>query len=80
MSTTVVFKMIKTILSNLPRYAEENGDFYTVSRQELTTILCKEKKVAYEIAINTIELIENVFDTFAILEQSYLEKGEWCFV
>jgi 8-oxo-dGTP pyrophosphatase MutT (NUDIX family) len=72
--------MIKTILSNLPRYAEENGDFYSVSRQELTNILCLEKKVAPEIAMNTIQLIENVFDTLAILDQSYLEKDEWCFV
>jgi 8-oxo-dGTP pyrophosphatase MutT (NUDIX family) len=72
--------MIKTLLSNLPRYAEENGDFYSVSRQELTDILCSEKNVTSEAAVNTIELIENVFDTFSILDPSFLQDGQWCFV
>ncbi len=72
--------MIKTLLNQIPRYAEENGDFYSASRQELTKALCSEKNVSEEVAQNTIDLIENLLDTLAVLNPDDLKKGEWCFI
>jgi hypothetical protein len=71
---------IKTLLNHIPKYAEEEGDFYSVSREELTNALCLKKEVSREIAKNTIELIENLLDTLTVLNPVYLQKGEWCFV
>ena len=71
---------IKTLLNHIPRYAEEEGDFYSVSREELTDVLCSKNGVSREVAENTIESIENLLDTLAVLNPDYLQKGEWCFV
>ena len=51
--------IIKTLLNQIPRYAEEEGDFYSVSRKELTDVLCLSNDVSREVAENTISLIEN---------------------
>ncbi len=72
--------MIKTLLNHIPRYAEEEGDFYSISREKLTETLCSENEVSREVAKNTIDLIENLLDTLAVLNPVYLQKSEWCFV
>ncbi|MDD1616564.1 MAG: NUDIX hydrolase [Methylococcaceae bacterium] len=71
--------LIKTLLDYIPRYAEEEGDFYSVAREELINALCSEK-VNYDVAENTVNLIENLLDTLAVLNSDYLQKGEWCFI
>jgi 8-oxo-dGTP pyrophosphatase MutT (NUDIX family) len=71
---------IKTLLNHIPRYAEEEGDFYSVSREELIDVLCLKNEVSREVAENTIGLVENLLDTLAVLNSTYLQKGEWCFV
>ena len=72
--------IIKTLLNQIPRYAEEEGDFYSVSRKELTDVLCSSNDVSREVAENIIDLIENLLDTLAVLNSDYLQKGEWCFI
>jgi 8-oxo-dGTP pyrophosphatase MutT (NUDIX family) len=72
--------IIKTLLNQIPRYAEEEGDFYSVSRKELTDVLCSSNNVSREVAENAISLIENLLDTLAVLNTDSLQKGEWCFV
>jgi 8-oxo-dGTP pyrophosphatase MutT (NUDIX family) len=72
--------MIKTLLNHIPRYAEEEGDFYSVSREELTDALCSKNEISREVAENTIGLIEDLLDTLAVLNSDYLQKGEWSFV
>jgi len=71
--------IIQTLIPQLPRYAEEEGDFYAVPRTELVNALCQQSfdRAAAE---NTIGLIETLLDTLAVLHSDYLQKGEWCFV
>ncbi|MDO9104001.1 MAG: NUDIX hydrolase [Methylovulum sp.] len=72
--------LIKTLLQNLPRYAEEEGDFYSVPREALIDALYHQHPLDRAVAENTVALIENLLDTLAVLNTTYLQKGEWCFV
>jgi 8-oxo-dGTP pyrophosphatase MutT (NUDIX family) len=72
--------LIRSLISQLPRFAEEEGDFYSVSRQALVKVLCQQHQVDRAIAENTINIIEILLDTLAVLNTAYLQKGEWCFV
>ncbi len=72
--------LIKTLLQKLPRYAEEEGDFYSVPREALISALCRQHQLEPAIAENTINLIETLLDTLAVLNTAYLQKGEWCFI
>ena len=72
--------LIEIILQNLPRYAEEEGDFYSVPREELIGVICLQGHLDLAIAENTISLTEALLDTLALLNTTYLQKGEWCFV
>lgn len=72
--------LIKTLLQNLPRYAEEEGDFYSVPRENLINALCHQHQLERAIAKNTINLIETLLDTLSVLNTAYLQKGEWSFI
>ena len=72
--------LIKTLLQNLPRYAEEEGDSYCVPREDLINALCHQHQLEPAIAENTINLIETLLDTLAVLDTAYLQKGKWCFI
>ncbi len=73
-------ELIKSLIPQLPRYAEEEGDFYSVPREALINMLCQQHAIDYSLAENTIALIETLLDTFAVLSADYLQKGEWCFI
>jgi len=70
---------IKTLLSQLPRYAEEEGDFYSVPRTVLIEALCQQH-TERTVAETTVSLLESVLDMLAVLDRTYLQNGEWCFV
>lgn len=72
--------LIKTLIPNLPRYAEEEGDFYSVPRVDLINLLSQQHQIEKAIAANTIAFVENLLDTLSVLNPDYLQKGEWCFV
>ncbi len=72
--------LIKILLDNIPRYAEEEGDFYSVSRELLINALCTQQGIDYAVAENTLGLLENLLNSLAVLHTDYLAKGEWCFV
>ncbi len=72
--------LIRSLLSHLPRFAEEEGDFYSVPREALINELCQQHQLDRAIAENTIALLETLLDTLAVLNSDYLQKGEWCFV
>jgi 8-oxo-dGTP pyrophosphatase MutT (NUDIX family) len=72
--------LIQALISQLPRYAEEEGDFYSVPREDLINALCHQHRLEHAIAENTIALIETLLDTLAVLNTAYLQKGEWCFI
>jgi len=71
---------IQTLLPHLPRYAEEEGDFYAVPRAALVDALCQAPQVDRAVAEMAVTLVETLLDTLAVLDSEYLQKGEWCFV
>ncbi|MGZ8947584.1 MAG: NUDIX domain-containing protein, partial [Methylococcaceae bacterium] len=73
-------QLIQLLIPLLPRYAEEEGDFYSVPREELVNALCLQHQLERAIAENTIELLETLLVTLAVLNTDYLQNGEWCFV
>ncbi|WP_333874174.1 NUDIX hydrolase [Methylobacter sp.] len=72
--------LIQTLIPQLPRYAEEEGDFYSVPREALISALCRQHQLERAIAENTVYVIETLLDSLAVLNTAYLPKGEWCFV
>jgi 8-oxo-dGTP pyrophosphatase MutT (NUDIX family) len=72
--------LIKSLIPHLPRFAEEDGDFYSVPRDVLIDVLCLQHSIDRALAENTVALIETLLDTLAVLNTEYLQKGEWCFV
>ena len=74
-----VNQIIQTLIPHLPRYAEEEGDFYSVKRSELIQALINENS-SQEVTENTVAMLENLLDTLATLKPDYLQKGEWCFI
>lgn len=73
-------ELIRSLLPHLPRFAEEDGDFYGVPREELIAVLCQSQTLAPEIAENTIALLETLLDTLSVFDKTRLHNGEWCFV
>ena len=73
-------KLIQSLIPLLPRYAEEEGDFYSVSRDDLIDGLCQQHALARPLAENTVALIETLLATLAVLNTANLQNGEWCFV
>ena len=71
---------IKNIIAHLPRYAEEEGAFYSVPRELLINTLCTQQNIDYAVAENTVGLLENLLDSLAVLNAEYLTIGEWCFI
>lgn len=72
--------LIKALITAMPRFAEEEGDYYSVSRADLIATLCQTQSVAPEIAENTVSLCEALLDSLATLDPDFLRRGEWCFV
>ena len=72
--------LIQSLIPYLPRYAEEEGDFYSVSREGLINAVCQQHQLDRAIVENTIDLVENLLDTLAVLNPVYLQKDEWRFV
>ncbi len=72
-------ELVKILLPHLPRYAEEEGDFFCVPRDELISHLVH---AAYpkEQAENTVAIVENLLLTLATLNTDALQKGDWCFI
>lgn len=71
---------LKTLLEHLPRHAEEEGDFYSVSRACLIAQIQAAHAIDVAIAETTVDWCESLLDTLAVLDSDYLSRGEWCFV
>jgi len=72
--------LIKALIPLLPRFAEEEGDFYAVKRGDLIDLLCQQTGVDQAVVENTVNLCEILLDSLATLNSYYLQQGEWCFV
>ena len=72
--------LIKTLIPLLPRFAEEEGDYYAVKRTDLIMSLCQQTGIETAIAENTVNLCEILLDSLATLKRDLLKQGEWCFV
>ena len=73
-------QIIQSLFSHLPRFAEEEGDFYSVPRVVLIHALCQSQTLERAIAENTVAMLETLLDTLAVLDAAALQNGEWCFV
>jgi 8-oxo-dGTP pyrophosphatase MutT (NUDIX family) len=72
--------LIQSLIPHLPRFAEEDGDFYSIHRDELIETLCQQHELDRSVSENTVTLIEALLNTLAVLDVDYLKRGEWCFV
>jgi 8-oxo-dGTP pyrophosphatase MutT (NUDIX family) len=72
--------LIKALINVLPRFAEEEGDFYAVRRDTLIFGLSETQSVSDSVAKNTVDLCEALLDSLATLKPESLRQGEWCFV
>ncbi len=72
--------LIQSLIPHLPRFAEEDGDFYSVPREVLIDTLCLQHSTDRALAENTVVLLETLLDTLAVLNTEYLQNGDWCFV
>jgi len=70
---------IQALIPHLPRYAEEEGDFYAVPRTALVDALCQ-TQLDHTAAETVVALVESLLDTLAVLDNNHLQKGEWCWV
>ena len=71
---------IQSLIPHLPRFAEEDGDFYSIHRNELIDTLCQQHELDRSLSENTVTLIESLLNTLAVLEAEHLKRNEWCFV
>ena len=72
--------LIQSLIPHLPRFAEEDGDFYSIHRDELVDTLCQQHKLDRSVSENTVTLIESLLNTLAVLNAEHLKRNEWCFV
>ena len=72
--------LIEALIPLLPRFAEEEGDFYAVKRTDLINSLCQQAGIETAIAENTVNFCEILLDSLATLKRDLLKEGEWTFV
>ncbi|SHN92614.1 NUDIX hydrolase [Bathymodiolus heckerae thiotrophic gill symbiont] len=72
-------QLIQALLPYLPRFAEEEGNFFSVKSETLVIHLIN-AGYQKEVAENTLAMLENLLDTLATLNPEALKKGEWCFI
>ena len=66
-------ELVKTLLRHLPRYAEEEGDFFCVPRDELISHLVN-AGYPEKLAENTVAMLENLLLTLATLNTDALQR------
>ncbi len=72
--------LINALIPLLPRVSEKDGDFYAVKRDSLITLISEQCEVSLEVAENTVNLCERLLESLSVLDQYYLQQGEWCFI
>jgi len=55
-------QLIQILPPHLPRFAEEDGDFFSVKRKTLIQLLLN-ADYSQDIAENTVAMLENLLDT-----------------
>jgi len=73
-------ELMQLLIPFLPRYAEEEGDFYAVKRVDLIQVLTQQAEVELAVAENTLDFCETLLNSLATLDRYYLQQGEWCFI
>ena len=68
-------QLIQSLIPHLPRFAEEDGDFYSVPRDVLIDTLCLQHSTDRALAENTVALLETLLDTLAVLNKDSLQIG-----
>jgi 8-oxo-dGTP pyrophosphatase MutT (NUDIX family) len=78
--TLSIQNLLENLIGGLPRYAEEEGDYFGLERSQLIDLLCEGSGVERVVAENTVMLCEALLDTLSLLRRDDLAKGEWCFM
>lgn len=73
-------ELLKTLIAELPRHSEEEGDFYAVDRRHLVDVLCSHHELDKALAEQVVGLCECLLETLSVLRPDELAKGNWCFV
>lgn len=73
-------ELLKTLIAELPRHSEEEGDFYAVERRHLVDVLCSRHELDRTLAEQAVGLCECLLETLSVLQSDELAKGNWCFV
>lgn len=71
---------LKTLIAELPRYSEEEGDFYAAERNHLVDVLRSQHALDEAIAMHTVGLYECLLESLSVLQSDELANGRWCFV
>ncbi|WP_148261916.1 NUDIX domain-containing protein [Methylomonas methanica] len=72
--------LLKTLIAELPRHSEEEGDFYVVERRYLVEVLCLRHELDKALVEQAVGLCECLLETLSVLRSDELAKGNWCFV
>lgn len=70
---------LKTLIAELPRYSEEEGDFYAVERNHLVDVLRSQHALDEAIVTHTVGLYECLLESLSVLQSDELANGRWCF-
>lgn len=73
-------EFLKTLIAELPRYSEEEGDFYAVERNHLVDVLRSQHGLDKTIAAHMVDLCECLLESLSVLQSDELANGRWCFV
>jgi len=70
---------LRTLIDNLPRYAEEGNLFTTVKKSDLQSHLT-DAGLTTDAATLLLDIVERLLSSVATLETQALQQGEWRFV
>lgn len=73
-------ELLKTLLPELPRYAEEDGDFFKVQRSDLVDSLCLRHQLDRAMSESAVDFCESLLTVFSLLRPDDLTARNWCFV
>lgn len=57
-------QLIRSLIPLLPHHAEEEGDFYSVTRDELCNAHCERHAIKQGVAEEAVNVCECLLDTF----------------
>jgi hypothetical protein len=69
------YAYVETLLRLLPRYAEEEGDFYAVHRDVLVSAITEKHGIPSNIAETAVGFCERLLETLSVLNAGISAEG-----